>query len=201
LIVAVQPCERITQLNELARDPDLAQLYQPTLLVSDSQRRYSSVRDAILKQLQPRDVIEEMWAAELIDGEWETQRLRHFKSLIVTSARRPALQNLLMVLLENQNSYDIEDLAQRFFTNKDVRRKVGAILRSFGLSESSIDAEAFRQSLGDLAEINRRLAELASRRDKILQRLEDHRAGLATPTHFDQCVSSDGVFGDQNDAN
>jgi hypothetical protein len=188
-------------MNGLTEDPELALIYQPTLLVSDSQRRYSAVRDAVLEQLKPHDFVEHMWAAELIDGEWETLRLRHYKSLIVTSARRPALQNLLKVLLENQNSYEIDDLAERFFTNKGVRRKIGAILRSFGLSEENIDAEAFRQSLGDLAEINRRLAELGSRRDKILQRLEDHRAGLATPTHLDQCVRSDGMLGGQDYGN
>jgi hypothetical protein len=62
-----------------------------------------------------------------------------------------------------------------------VRNKVGKILLSFGLTEASIDAEAFRQSIEDLAQINRRLAELALRRDKNLQLLDEHRAGLATP--------------------
>jgi hypothetical protein len=36
-----------------------------------------------------------------------------------------------------------------------------------------------------LAEINRRLIELGSRRDKILQQLEDYRAGLAKPIPLD----------------
>lgn len=115
----------------------------------------------------------------------ETLRLRHFKSLIVNSARRPAVQNLLGVLLSRTESDDIEDLAERFFTNKRERKKVGAILRKFGLSEANIDAEAFRCSIAELAEINRRLVELGSRRDKILQHLEDHRAGLAKPAQLD----------------
>jgi hypothetical protein len=36
-----------------------------------------------------------------------------------------------------------------------------------------------------MAEINRRLIELGSRRDKILQQLEDYRAGLAKPAPLD----------------
>ena len=109
-----------------------------------------------------------MWAAEIVESEWETLRLRHFKSLIIKSARRPAVQSLLGALLSRTGSDDIEDLAERFFTNKRERKKVEAILRKFGLSEANIDAEAFRQSITELAEINRRLLELGSRRDKIL---------------------------------
>jgi hypothetical protein len=173
-------------VNSLTNDPGLAAIYEENLLVSESQWRYTALKNATLEWLEPRDFIEQMWANEIIQGEWEMLRLRRFKSLIVTSARRPAVQNLLQLLLQNSASEDIDDLADRFFTNKGVRRKVGAILRDFGLTEANIDAEAFRQSLGDLAEINRRLDELGSRRDRILQRLEDHRAGLATPTYLDQ---------------
>jgi hypothetical protein len=172
-------------MSGLIQDPELADLYQPELLVSESQRRYNSVRDAVLEQLRPRDFVEHMWAAEIVESEWETLRLRHFKSLIIKSARRPAVQSLLGALLSRTGSDDIEDLAERFFTNKRERKKVEAILRKFGLSEANIDAEAFRQSITELAEINRRLLELGSRRDKILQQLEDYRAGLAKPIPLD----------------
>jgi hypothetical protein len=186
-------------LNSLINnDPGLAAIYEENLLVSDSQWRHTALRNAILEQLKPRDFIEHMWAAEIIQGEWETLQLRRFKSLIVTSARRPALENLLHLLLQNARTGDIDDLADRFFSNKGVRRKIGAILRDFGLTEANIDAEAFRQSLSDLAEINRRLAELGSRRDRILQRLEDHRAGLAAPTYLDQGEGNDRELRHQN---
>jgi hypothetical protein len=185
-------------MNSLIDDPGVAAIYQENLLVSDSQHRYTALRNSLLEQLGPRDFIEHMWAAEIIEGEWETLRLRRFKSLIVTSARRPALENLLHLLLQNAGTGDIDDLADRFFSNKGVRRKIGAILRDFGLTEANIDAEAFRQSLSDLAEINRRLAELGSRRDRILQRLEDHRAGLAAPTYLDQGEGNDRELRHQN---
>ncbi len=121
---------------------------------------------------------------EIIHGEWEMQRLREFKDLIITSARGPALKNLLSIALDASGAADIDDLAERFFTNKGVRKKVGDILRKYGMTEASIDAEAFRHCLVELGEINRRLAELSSRRDKNLQQLEDYRAGLASPTHW-----------------
>ena len=88
----------------------------------------------------------------------------------------------MSIALDASGAADIDDLAERFFTNKGVRKKVGDILRKYGMTEASIDAEAFRHCLDELGEINGRLAELSSRRDKNLQQLEDCRAGLARPT-------------------
>ena len=76
--------------------------------MSDSQRSYSSLRDAFLEHLKPGDFIEHMRVAELIDNEWESLRLRKFKSLIVAGARRQAVQNLLTVLLQNNDASEIE---------------------------------------------------------------------------------------------
>jgi hypothetical protein len=100
-------------MSDLVADRELTLLYEPSLIVSDSQRSYSLVRDAAQQHLAPRDFVEQMLAAELIDGEWETLRLRRFKTMIVTSSRLPALRNLLTVLLENADS-DIDELAERF---------------------------------------------------------------------------------------
>jgi len=168
-------------MSSLVDDREIARLYEPCLVVSDSQRGCNAVRDAVQQQLAPRNFIEHMLAAELIDAEWETLRTRRFKNMILTSARLPALKSLLTMLLQNANSADIDELSERFFTNKSVRSKVGKLLFSYGLTEANIDAEAFRQSLEELGQINRRLAELASRRDKILYLFEEHRAGLAVP--------------------
>jgi hypothetical protein len=108
-------------MSDLVVDRELALLYEPSLIVSDSQRSCNAVRDAVQQRLAPRDFVEHMWAAELIDGEWETLRLRRFKTMIVTSARLPALQNLLTVLLENSHDNDRAELAERFFTNSATK--------------------------------------------------------------------------------
>ena len=178
-------------IQNINQDPELALLYEPNLLVSDSQRQFGGLRDAILEQLKPRDFIEHMWVAEFIAGEWESWRLRRYKSLIVTAARHQAVHNLLSMVLETDTRYDIDDLAQRYFTTKIVRRRVERILRDFGFCEANIDAEAYRCSISDLAGIDRRLGELALRHDKILRRLEDNRAGLARPTQLEPCGEGD----------
>jgi hypothetical protein len=56
-----------------------------------------------------------------------------------------------------------------------------ALLRGFGLDEAAIDVEAYRVLMADLAAIERRLTELALRRDKIIRQIEDYRAGISAP--------------------
>ena len=74
----------------------------------------------------------------------------------------------------------IDDLARRWFTNKDVRKPVETLLRSNDLDEFVINVEAYRLSMADLAEIDRRLSYLAVRRDKLFRQIEDYRAGIAS---------------------
>jgi hypothetical protein len=166
-------------------DRDLACLYESSLITSDSQREFNLVHAAVQRQLAPRDFLEHMWASEFIDAEWERVQLRRFKKEIVTTARVTAFRDLLCLLLEGRNTKEVHEFADRYHTNKAVRRKIERLMQSYGLSAKSADAEAFRQSIGDLAYIDRRLAELATRRDKILQRLEEYRAGLALPCAMD----------------
>ncbi len=70
-------------------------------------------------------------------------------------------------------------MGARYNSNKSVQQPVQSILREFGLEETSIDVEAFRLSMTDLMPMDRRISELAARRDKSMEKIEDYRAGLA----------------------
>jgi len=128
----------------------------------------------------PNDFIEQLFVADLVEGEWELRRLRHTKVQIVKMAYRPALRSLIQKALDVYDNEYLTDLANRWFTNKAVKKEILAALNKFGLNETVIDAEALRDSMQDLRPIEQRIAELESRRDKILRRIEDHRVGLAT---------------------
>ena len=157
-----------------------ALIYQPTLLSFESQRDYRLLHDAIRDHIGPRDILEEMWTCEIIEGEWETMRLRRHKNQIVSLTKPVALRNLLSSISVDADNDQIDDVARRWFTNKDVRKRLETLLRSHDLDESVIDVEAYRVSMGDLAEIDRRLSELTARRDKIFRQIEDYRAGMST---------------------
>ncbi len=112
-------------------------------------------------------------------------RLRRCKVVIINSAFRSALQDLLMQLLKQpgQYSYDVEDeaqaLAHAWFTDKEARKQVLETLSRFELDELAIEAEAIRKSSADLELLDRMLSSLESRRDKALGCVAEYRASLA----------------------
>jgi hypothetical protein len=157
----------------------LAQLYAPALLISESADEHNYLRNALQQQIQPENFIEHLWVADLLDGEHEMARLRRFKSRMIRSNTARALGNLLRLVTDIAESDQIDDLVAKWFTNKAAKRTVARILRDFGLDEASIDAEALRLSMAAVAVLERRTLELEHRREKILRRIDDHRAGLA----------------------
>ena len=72
-------------------------LQQPSLLSFESELDYRRLEQLIRDHISPRDILEEMWTSELIEGAWETARLRRHKGQIVKSAKLAALRNLLNV--------------------------------------------------------------------------------------------------------
>jgi hypothetical protein len=154
--------------------------YQPALLSFESEREYRQLEDAIRDHLSPRDILEQLWTSEIVETEWETVRLRRYKGQIVNLAKQAALRNLLNLICADADENQIDDFARRWFTNKDIRKRVETLLRSHDLDKSVINVEAYRLSMADLAEIDRRLSYLAVRRDKLFGQIEDYRAGIAS---------------------
>jgi hypothetical protein len=167
-------------MNQKTND-DLKQalIYQPKLLSFESEREYRLLKDAIRDHICPRDILEEIWTSEIIESEWEIKRLRRHKNQIVNLAKQAALRNLLTTICVDADDNHLDDTARRWFTNKDVRKKVETLLRSHGFDRSVIDVESYRLSMGDLAEIDRRLSYLVVRRDKLFSQIEDYRAGMS----------------------
>jgi hypothetical protein len=60
-----------------------------------------------------------------------------------------------------------------------IRENAAKVLASFKLDESAIEAEALRTSAGNLEQLDRWLASLESRRNKLLRNIAEYRGGLA----------------------
>jgi hypothetical protein len=176
-------------MDPKTRDLRQSLIFQPNLLSFESQREYRQLADAIRDHISPQDIWEEMWTSEIVEAEWEIARLRRYKAQIVNLEKLVSLRNLLQLILPDASDAEIDDLARRWFTNKEIRKQVITLLGSVGLDESAIDVESYRSSIADFAAIDRRVMELAHRRDKIYRQIEDHRAGIAVPPghrHVDQ---------------
>jgi hypothetical protein len=165
--------------NELALLPKLP------LLITESAEEFDALRDAFEREIKPRGIIEHMYVHDISSIVWEILRLRRCKVVIINSAFRSALQNLLEQLLgqANEDPFEVGDeaqgLAQAWFTDQEAKKQVSELFSQFELDESAIEAEAIRRSSSDLELLDRMLTSLESRRDKALRCVAEYRASLA----------------------
>jgi hypothetical protein len=182
--------------NELALLPKLP------LLITESADEFDALRDAFKQEIKPRGIIEQMYVHDICAIVWEILRLRRCKVIIINSAFRSALQNLLKQLLRLPGQYEYqvegeaEALAHSWFTDQEVKKQVSEILSRFDLDESAIEAEAIRRSSSDLELLDGMLTSLESRRNKALGCVAEYRASLAHQLreNSDRIIDGKGVL-------
>src|SRR5215475_125635 len=182
--------------NELALLPKLP------LLISESADEFDALRDAFEREIKPRGIIEQMYVHDISSIAWEILRLRRCKVVIINSAFRSALQNLLKQVLRQpgQSEYEVrgeaDALAEAWFTDQEAKKQVSEILSRFELDESAIEAEAIRKSSSDLELLDRMLASLESRRNKALGCVAEYRASLGQQLResADRIIGGKGVL-------
>ncbi len=186
----------------MRRRDELALLPKLPLLITESADEFDALRDAFEQGIKPRGIIEQMYVHDISSIVWEILRLRRCKVVIINSAFRSALQNLLKQLLRQpgQYQYEVEDeaeaLAQAWFTDQEAKKQVSEILSRFDLDESAIEAEAIRRSSSDLELLDRMLTSLESRRNKALGCVAEYRASLAQQLRdsADRIIDGKGVL-------
>jgi hypothetical protein len=172
------------------------------LLITESADEFDALRDAFEREIKPRGIIEQMYVVDICAIVWEILRLRRCKVIIINSAFRRALENLLEQLLRqaNEDPFEVEDeaqaLAQAWFTDQEAKKQVSEILSRFDLDESAIEAEAIRSSSSDLELLDRMLTSLESRRNKALGTVAEYRASLGQQLResADRIVNAKGVL-------
>jgi hypothetical protein len=169
----------------MRRRNELTLLPKLPLLITESADEFDALRDTFEQEIKPRGIIEQMYVHDMSAIVWEILRLRRCKVVVINSAFRSALQDLLTQLLKEPGQYDwhvqneAQALAQGWFTDKEAKKQVSEILSRFDLDESAIEAEAIRRSSADLELLDRMLTSLESRRNKALGCVAEYRASLA----------------------
>jgi hypothetical protein len=168
----------------MRRRNELALLPKLPLLITESADEFDALRDAFEREIKPRGIIEQMYVHDISAIVWEILRLRRCKVIIINSAFRSALENLLVQLRQpGQQDFQARDpareLAHAWFTDKEAKNQVSELLSRFDLDESAIEAEAIRKSSSDLELLDRMLASLETRRNKALGCVAEYRASLA----------------------
>jgi hypothetical protein len=171
----------------MRRRNELTLLPKLPLLITESVDEFDALRDAFEQEIKPRGIIEQMYVHDICSVVWEILRLRRCKVVIINSAFRSALEDLLDRLLREpgQLSYDgrlrikAQALAHLWFVDKEAKKEVSEMLSECELDEFAIEAEAIRKSSADLELLDRMLTSLESRRNKALSCVAEYRASLA----------------------
>ena len=169
----------------MRRRNELTLLPKSPLLITESADEFDALRDAFEQEIKPQGIIEQMYVHDICSIVWEILRLRRCKVVIINSAFRSALENLLVQLLRqpgpfaSDRRHEAQALAQAWFTDRGAKEQVSEMLARFKLDESAIEAEAIRGSSSDLELLDQMLASLESRRNKALGCVAEYRASLA----------------------
>ncbi len=169
----------------MRRRNELALLPKSPLLITETADEFDALRDAFEQEIKPQGIIEQMYVHDICSIVWEILRLRRCKVVIINSAFRSALENLLVQLLRQLGPFELDRrdeaqaLAQAWFTDRGAKEQVSEMLARFKLDESAIEAEAIRGSSSDLELLDQMLASLESRRNKAVGCVAEYRASLA----------------------
>lgn len=146
----------------------------PPVLQGEDELAYLDLASRIRAAMQPRDVIEEIYARDVADLQWDISRDRRaIATLQSTATRRAALR-----LIWSANA----DLANRL--DRDARvsdTKVFAELDRLGLSYAQAHAEGFAQCLDQVERISALMIKRENRRDAIIREFDRRRHLARTP--------------------
>jgi hypothetical protein len=93
--------------NELTLLPKLP------LLITEAADEFDALRDAFEQEIKPRGIIEQMYVHDISSIVWEILRLRRCKVVIINSAFRSALQDLLKQLLRQPGQYEYQVMRRK----------------------------------------------------------------------------------------
>jgi hypothetical protein len=158
---------------------ELALFTRPPVLLSESAEDFNLLRAALVQEVKPRGVVEQMFLSDFAAIAWEIKRLRRCKEALISMAFRAALKDVLVRLLDQHGKlipYGRADtLARSWFTDQKAKEEVSEILLEFKLNEAAIEAEAIRRSFSDIEVIDSMLSTLEVRRYRALRSIADFR--------------------------
>jgi hypothetical protein len=177
---------RKIKVAQVTRASEVFLVPKVPLLMTESEEEFASLCASLAREIKPQGIIELTYADDFAMIVWEIKRLRRCKAVIINTAFRPALENLLGQLMRTSGliSEDlfegrVKALAVSWFLDQQCKDEVTEKLREFHLDDFAIEAEAIRISSSDLEPLDRMLTSLEVRRDKVLRSIAEYRYTFA----------------------
>ena len=166
--------------------PELLELLGPPPLArGEDGGAYEALFARIAVALKPRDIIEWLWARDVVDAAWEGARLRRLRASLRTLGQRRGLKGLLREAGLNpfpgpEGEVTAEDAAEAYDAGEpDYLVAVDAALAERGYLREAIEAQMLRGELSRLEMIDRMAAAADQRRDSVLREVERRRTAFA----------------------
>ena len=163
---------------------ELTLFSKPQLLITESAEDFAALNAALMEEIKPRGIIERLYVADIAALVWEILRLRRCKVVIVNTAFKNALSDIVYRLagepqMGTPEREWYEAIVRDWFSKPEARKEVLELLAEFRLDEFAIEAEAIRSVFSELEVLDRMLTLLESRRNKALRSIADYRDGFA----------------------
>jgi hypothetical protein len=183
----VTPSET-TPANVPRRSPELKRVQledRPALLASEDPKKYQELDSAVCGHLEPRDIIEEMLAGDVIDNQWNVARLRRLRAdFVKRSTRESAVR-----IIEAAGEICGQHLADGWLRgDPESAEQVHELLASTGLTLPSIEAQTYATNMDTIERFDRMIAAAAGRRTGAiadLERRRQERSRLQAPPPID----------------
>jgi len=158
----------------------------PPLVAGEDAAAYEALRARVAVAVAPADVLEEMWVRDVVDLDWEAQRLRRLQAALLRVAAHEGLAVVLTPLLGLSGAHDL------------AARRVRALLAAAGLGQDAVTAQTFAARIGDFDRIDRMIMQAESRRAAALHEIEFHRVLLAQALR-EALAAEDAEYQDEDD--
>ncbi len=168
----------------------------PPLIAGEDAAAYEALLARVIGAVAPADVLEEMWVRDVVDLDWEAQRLRRLQAALLTAATHEGLAVVLTPLLGLSGAHDLA--AQWAAGKRRAARRVRALLAAAGLGQDAVTAQTLAARIGDFDRIDRMIMQAESRRAAALHEIEFHRVVLAHALR-EALAAEDGGYQDEED--
>jgi hypothetical protein len=170
----------------LSQSIELQVFSKPPLLITESSSDFAALAEALTQEIKPRGIVERIYVDDIAALVWEIRRLRRCKNVVVNTAFKDALSEIVYRLagepeVGTAEREWVDRVCRDWFSKSEARKEVLELLEEFHLDESAIEVEAIRGEFGDLETLDRMLTLQESRLNKALRSIAGYRDSFAKP--------------------
>jgi hypothetical protein len=148
----------------------------PHLIAGEDPVAYDEFFAKVCATVKPADIIEEIWARDFVDCDWDVRRYRRLKVALMAATAYEGLRKVLDPISFEGWLELVEDWAAR---KPEAIEEVNRRLAAAGLTIDAVMAQTLCEHLDEFKCIDAMIAMAEARRDGALCEIERHRATLA----------------------